>query len=130
MSFETAVAAIVLRALLPMVKNTYIGLSCIDEVILDSARGIGLTWRQTLIHIRFPNAYPAIFAGVKFAAIIASSLAILTGMVVGVGDLGKLINVGLATFNTNITLAGAIPAMFIAIALDFSLSRIEKRLKD
>jgi len=79
--FTPAVIAIMLRALLPIVKNTYIGLSSIDPQLIDYAKGIGLTDWQINRHIRLPNASPPMFAGIKFAAILANSIAVLTAII-------------------------------------------------
>ena len=81
--FFPAVIAIMLRVLLPIVKNTYIGLFNVDPALLDSAKGIGMTDFQVLRYVRLPNAYPAIFAGIKFAAILANSIAVLTALIGG-----------------------------------------------
>jgi len=78
--FTPAVIAIVVRALLPIIKNTYIGLKDIDASVVSSARGLGLTEWQIIRYIRLPHSYPAMFAGMKFAAILANSIAILTAI--------------------------------------------------
>ena len=69
------------------------GLKNIDHTYIDSAQGIGLNEREILFYVRFPNAYPAIFAGVKFAAVIANSVAIITSLI-GAGGLGEFIYEG------------------------------------
>ena len=125
--FRPAIFAIILRIILPLFKNAYTGLRDIDFIYIDSARGIGLNQIEILRYIRFPNAYPAIFAGVKFAAVIANSVAILTSLI-GAGGLGELIFEGLTNFHIPRVLTGAIPAMIIAILLDLSFSLIEKRI--
>jgi osmoprotectant transport system permease protein len=125
--FIPAVIAIMLRVLLPIIKNTYIGLFNVDPAVLDSAKGIGMTEVQVLRYVRLPNAYPAIFAGIKFAAILANSIAVLTALIGG-GGLGSMIFEGLTNFNTTKILAGTLPVIVIALFLDFSFSRIEHRL--
>ena len=85
--FKPAIFAIILRIILPLFKNAYTGLKNIDDVYIDSARGIGLNKREILFYVRFPSVYPAIFAGIKFAAVIANSVAIITSLI-GVGGLG------------------------------------------
>lgn len=125
--FIPAVIAIMLRALLPIIKNTYIGLSTIDQSLIDYAKGVGLTDWQINRHIRFPNAYPAIFAGIKFAAILANSIAVLTA-IIGSGGLGELVFEGLISFNASILLSGALPAIALALLIDFSFSAMERRL--
>ncbi|AIF69526.1 Osmoprotection protein (proW-1) [Palaeococcus pacificus DY20341] len=125
--FTPAVFAIFLRALLPIVKNTYIGLSKVDESMIDAAKGLGLTEWQIIRHIRFPHAYPAMFAGIKFAAILANSIAILTA-IIGSGGLGSLVFEGLASFNMDKILAGALPAIVLAILIDVSFTVIERKI--
>jgi osmoprotectant transport system permease protein len=125
--FKPAIFAIILRIILPLFKNTFTGLKDVDFVYIDSARGIGLNKIEILRYIRFPHAFPAIFAGIKFAAVIANSVAILTSLI-GAGGLGELIFEGLTNFNIPKVLTGAIPAMIIAILLDLSFSFIEKRI--
>ena len=125
--FTPALIAILLRALLPIIKNTYIGLSNIDPSLIDYAQGVGLTNWQIHRYIRLPNAYPAMFAGIKFAAILANSIAILTA-IIGSGGLGELVFEGLIAFNTQKLLSGAIPAIILAVLIDISFSLLEKKL--
>ena len=124
--FKPAIFAIILRILLPLFKNTYTGLKNIDEAYIDSAQGIGLSEREILLYVRFPNAYPAIFAGIKFAAVIANSVAIITSLI-GAGGLGEFIYEGLTNLNMSKVLRGAIPAIIIAFLLDISFTFIEKK---
>ncbi len=124
--FKPAIFAIILRIILPLFKNTYTGLKNIDDAYIDSAKGIGLNEREILIYVRFPNAYPAIFAGVKFAAVIANSVAIITSLI-GAGGLGEFIYEGLSNLNMSKVLRGAIPAIIIAVLLDVGFTFIEKK---
>jgi len=124
--FKPAIFAIILRIILPLFKNTYTGLKNIDDAYIDSAKGIGLNEREILIYVRFPNAYPAIFAGVKFAAVIANSVAIITSLI-GAGGLGEFIYEGLTNLNMSKVLRGAIPAIIIAVLLDIGFTFIEKK---
>ncbi len=125
--FAPAIVVIVLRALLPIIKNTYVGLSSVDREYIESARGIGLSDWQIIWHIRFPNAWPAFFAGVKFSSIMANSVAILTAYI-GTGGFGSVIRSGFSNFNTPKILAGVLPVMGIAIATDLALSWMEGRV--
>jgi osmoprotectant transport system permease protein len=125
--FTPAVVAIMLRALLPIIKNTYIGLSNVDPALIDYAEGVGLSQWQIHRHIRLPNAYPAMFAGIKFAGILANSIAVLTAFI-GSGGLGEIIFQGLIGYNTSTLLAGAIPAILLAILIDVSFSMLEKKV--
>lgn len=125
--FTPALFAIFLRALLPIVKNTYVGLSEVDEAMIDAAEGIGLTEWEIIHHVRFPHAYPAMFAGIKFAAVLANSIVILTA-IIGSGGLGRLVFEGLASFNTDKILAGSIPAILMAVFIDVGFSYVEKKI--
>ncbi len=125
--FIPALIAIMLRALLPIIKNTYIGLTNVDPALIDYANGIGLSEWQIQRYIRFPNAYPAMFAGIKFAAILANSIAVLTAFI-GSGGLGEIIFQGLIGYNTSTLLAGSIPAVMLAICIDHSFTLIEKQI--
>jgi len=126
--FLPGIVAIVLGSILPIIKNMYIGLTKTNPALIDSGRGMGLTDLQLVRYIRLPLAYPAIFAGLKFSAIIANGIAVLTA-IIGSGGLGRIIFEGLASFNVNKTLSGAIPAILIALSLDLIFSIAEKKLK-
>ncbi|NMC59273.1 MAG: ABC transporter permease [Candidatus Methanofastidiosa archaeon] len=126
--FMPGIIAIVLGSILPIIKNMYIGLAKTDPTLIDSGKGMGLTDIQIVRYIRLPLAYPAIFAGLKFSAIIANGIAVLTA-IIGSGGLGRIIFEGLASFNISKTLSGAIPAILIALSLDLLFSFAEKKLK-
>lgn len=126
--FVPGIVAIVLGSIVPIVKNMYVGLSKTDIALVDTGKGIGLTDLQIIRYVRLPLAYPAIFAGLKFSAIIANGIAVLTA-IIGSGGLGRILFEGLASFNINKTLSGAIPAILIALSLDMIFSIAEKKLK-
>jgi osmoprotectant transport system permease protein len=124
--FTPAIIAIILRALLPIIKNTYIGLSSIDRNLIEFAHGLGLTDYQILINIRIPNSYPAIFAGLKFSFILANGIAIITAFI-GSGGYGDVIFMNI---NRNLiaVFIYIIPVVLIAILFDIFLTKLEKRL--
>jgi len=126
--FLPGIVAIVLGSIVPIVKNMYVGLAKTDAELIDTGKGMGLTDFQVVRYVRLPLAYPAIFAGLKFSAIIANGIAVLTA-IIGSGGLGRIIFEGLASFNINKTLSGAIPAILIALSLDIIFSMAEKKLK-
>lgn len=126
--FLPGIVAIVLGSIVPIVKNMYVGLAKTDTELIDTGKGMGLTDFQIVRYVRLPLAYPAIFAGLKFSAIIANGIAVLTA-IIGSGGLGRIIFEGLASFNINKTLSGAIPAILIALSLDIIFSMAEKKLK-
>ncbi|MGL6108056.1 ABC transporter permease/substrate-binding protein [Romboutsia sp.] len=121
---KPAIFAVVIYSLLPIVKNTYIGLSSIDPVILESANGIGLTRNQTLFKIQLPLALPIIMAGIRISSVTAVGLMTLAAFI-GAGGLGYLVFSGVQTVNTAMILQGAIPSCILALIVDFIFSKIE-----
>ncbi|EPE61106.1 binding--dependent transport system inner membrane component family protein [Exiguobacterium sp. S17] len=122
-----AIIMVVLYSLLPIVKNTYTGLSSIPGDTLESAKGIGLTDRQILSKIQLPLALPIIMAGIRISAVTAVGLMTISAFV-GAGGLGYLVFAGIQTVNNNQILAGAIPAGLLALLIDFIVSRIEYKV--
>jgi len=121
---KPAIFTVVIYSLLPIVKNTYIGISSIDPVVLESAKGIGLTRNQTLFKIQFPLALPIIMGGVRISAVTAVGLMTLAAFI-GAGGLGYLVFSGVQTVNNNMILAGAIPSCILALLVDYIFSQIE-----
>ena len=111
---KPAIFMVVVYSLLPIVKNTYIGITSIDPVVLESAKGIGLTRNQTLFKIQFPLALPIIMGGVRISAVTAVGLMTLAAFI-GAGGLGYLVFSGVQTVNNNMILAGAIPSCIILL---------------
>ncbi len=95
--------------------------------MLDAGYGIGLTEGQVLRYLRFPMAYPAIFAGIRFSAVLANSMVVLTA-IIGSGGLGTIVFEGLASMSMIKILSGAIPAILIGIGMDGIFASIEKRV--
>jgi glycine betaine/choline ABC-type transport system substrate-binding protein/ABC-type proline/glycine betaine transport system permease subunit len=120
-----AVVALFLYALLPILRNTAIGLFSIDPLLKKVATGIGLTRWQRLRYIEIPLAMPTIFAGIKTAAVINIGTATLAAFI-GAGGLGEFIVTGLALNNTTMILRGAIPAALLAIIVEFLFEVAEK----
>jgi osmoprotectant transport system permease protein len=125
---RTAIVALVLYALLPILRNTYVGLTTIDPAILESAEAMGMTRRQILFRVRFPLALSVILAGIRTATILTIGVATIAAAI-GAGGLGSFIFRGVALVNDALLLAGAIPAALLAILADFLLGLIERRLK-
>ena len=119
-----AVTTVVLYSLLPIVKNTFTALTNIDENMLEAARGMGLTKRQTLIKIKIPVSLPLIMSGVRISAVTSVGLMTLAAFI-GAGGLGYLVFTGVQTVNNNMILAGAIPACVLALIIDFIFGKIE-----
>jgi osmoprotectant transport system permease protein len=122
---KPAIVALMLYAFLPIIRNTYTGITQVDESITDAARGMGMSGRQILLKVELPLAMPVILAGIRTATVINVGVATLAAYIAA-GGLGEFIFGGIALNNTNMILAGAIPAALLAILLDFLLSIIQK----
>lgn len=120
-----AIAALFLYALLPIIRNTYTGIREVDVAIVDAARGMGMTNRQILQKVQLPLAMPVILAGIRTATVINVGVATLAAYIAA-GGLGEFIFGGIALNNTNMILAGAIPAALLAILFDFLLSLLQR----
>ncbi|MDR4948183.1 ABC transporter permease/substrate-binding protein [Neobacillus cucumis] len=122
-----AIVMVVLYSLLPIVKNTYTGLTNIDKDILEAAKGIGLTKGQTMKKVQLPLAFPMIMAGIRISAVTAVGLMTIAAFV-GAGGLGYLVFSGVQTVDNNMILAGAIPACILALLIDFVVGKLESKL--
>ncbi|AOV06622.1 ABC transporter permease [Sporosarcina ureilytica] len=124
---KTALIALIIYALLPIVRNTYTGLTSADESIIEAGRGMGMTPFQILKKIEFPIALPVIMAGIRTATVLTVGIATLATFV-GAGGLGDVIYRGLQSYNNSLVLAGALPVACLAILFDFLLKWIEKKV--
>jgi osmoprotectant transport system permease protein len=122
-----AILALALYALLPLIRNTYVGIQSVDPAVVEAGRGMGLTDRQLLFQVELPLALGVIIAGVRVATVISVGLATIAAAI-GAGGLGEYIFRGLAMVNNQVILAGAIPAAAMALLADVSLGWLEKRL--
>ena len=125
---RTAIVALVLYALLPILRNTYVGLTNIDPSILQAAEAMGMTDTQILWRVRFPLALSVILAGIRTATIITIGVATIAAAI-GAGGLGTFIFRGVAMVSDAVILAGAIPAALLALIADGLLALLERRLK-
>jgi osmoprotectant transport system permease protein len=123
-----AIVALVLYALLPIVRNTYTGIMAIDPAVKEAALGMGMTDRELLTQVELPLSAPFMLAGIRIATVTAVGVATIAAAV-GAGGLGELIFRGVAMVNDQLILAGAIPAALLAIAADVLLGAVEKRLR-
>lgn len=124
---NTAIIALTIYALLPMVRNTYTGIVNIDEKIIEAARGMGSTDWQILFKIKLPLAFPVIMSGLR--NMVTMTIA-LTGIAsfIGAGGLGVAIYRGITTNNMAMTISGSILIAIIALILDFLIGRLEKNI--
>jgi osmoprotectant transport system permease protein len=125
---RTAIVALVLYALLPILRNTYVGLTGIDPAILDAAEAMGMTTTQILLRVRLPLALSVILAGIRTATVITIGVATIAAAI-GAGGLGTFIFRGVAMVSDSVILAGAIPAALLALFADLLLGLLERRLK-
>ncbi len=122
---STAIFMVVLYSLLPILKNTYTGLSNINRDTLEAARGIGMKNSQILMKVQIPLALPVIMAGVRISSVTAVGLMTIAAYI-GADVLGTLVISGIQTDNSAMILAGAIPACILALSMDFFMSKVEK----
>ena len=125
---RTAIVALALYALLPILRNTYVGLTSIDPAVLESAEAMGMTFTQILLRVRLPLALAFILAGIRTATIITIGVATIAAAI-GAGGLGTFIFRGVALVSDTLLLAGAIPAALLAILADLLLGFLERRLR-
>ncbi|MFQ4144699.1 ABC transporter permease [Chlorogloeopsis sp. ULAP02] len=123
-----AIVALALYSFLPIIRNTYTGITSVDPAIREAGRGMGMTDRQLLLQVEIPLAMGVILAGVRVATVIAIGVATIAAAI-GAGGLGELIFRGISTVNDQLILAGAIPAAVIALVADLGIGWIEKNLK-
>jgi osmoprotectant transport system permease protein len=122
---STAIVALALYALLPILRNTSTGIIEVDPAVVESAIGMGMTPRQVLWQVQLPLAAPVLLAGVRVATAMCIGVATVAAAI-GAGGLGVFIFRGLAMVNNQVILAGAIPAAGIAIAVDSGLGYFQK----
>lgn len=126
--FKTVVVGLFLYSLLPIVKNTYVGIKEVDESVVEAGIGNGMTSLQLLAKIQLPLSVPFLMAGLRLAAVIAISVATI-GPYIGADGLGREIVSGISLQSDVKIYAGAIPATLLAIIADFILGQVEKRTK-
>jgi osmoprotectant transport system permease protein len=122
-----AIFALALYALLPVVRNTYVGITGISEPVREAAVAMGLTSRQLLWQVELPLASPVILAGIRVATVITIGVATIAAAI-GAGGLGEFIFRGIAMVDNGVILAGAIPAALMALLADLLLGGVEKLL--
>ena len=118
-----AVIALVLYALLPIVRNTAAGLAGVDRAVIDAARGMGLTRHQLFWQIELPLALPVLLAGLRIVVVQTIGLAVVAALI-GAGGLGTFVFEGLGQYALDLVLLGALPAIFLALAADFVLQTL------
>jgi osmoprotectant transport system permease protein len=125
---RTALVALTLYAILPVLRNTVVGISGVDPAVREAGRGLGMTDGQLLRRVELPLAASVILAGVRLATVIGIGLATIAAAI-GAGGLGVFIFRGVAMVDNRTILAGALPAAALALAADGILGAIEHRLR-
>lgn len=123
----TVVIGLLLYSLLPVVLNTYVGLSEVDPILKEVASGMGMTRIERLRQVELPLAFPMIFTGIRIATVTAISVAVFAASVGG-GGLGSIINRGIKISDMNLIISGTAALMVMAIVFDGGMGLIEKRL--
>ena len=124
---RTALVALTLYALLPVLRNTVVGIAGVDPAVREAGRGLGMTDAQLLRRVELPLAASVILAGVRLATVIGIGLATIAAAI-GAGGLGVFIFRGVAMVDNRTILAGALPAAALALAADAILGAVERRL--
>lgn len=123
----TAITALVVYALLPIVRNTYAGIAGVDPAVREAGRGMGMTDGELLRLVELPLAAGVILAGVRIATVVSVGIATIAAAI-GAGGLGVYIFRGVATVDDTLILAGAIPAALLALLADALLGLAERKL--
>lgn len=123
----TAVIALSIYALLPMIRNTHTGIMNVDHGVVDAAVAMGSTRLQTLFKVKLPLAMPVIFTGIRSMVIMTIALAGIASFI-GAGGLGVAIYRGITTNNNAMTIAGSLLIAFLALIVDFALGLFEKKI--
>jgi osmoprotectant transport system permease protein len=124
---RNAIIALVAYSLLPIVRNTYTGITGVDPAVREAARGMGMTDGQLLRLVELPLAAPVMLAGVRVAAVIGVGITTIAAAI-GAGGLGVFIFRGLSMVDNGVIMAGAVPAALLALLVDGGLHLIERKL--
>jgi osmoprotectant transport system permease protein len=124
---HTAILSLVLYSLLPILRNTIVGINNVEAPVREAAVAMGMTDGQLLRMVELPLAAPTILAGIRIAVVTNIGTAVIAA-VIGGGGLGELIFRGIASVNTLEILAGAVPAALLALIADAGMSALERKL--
>ena len=122
-----AIIALFLYSLMPILRNTYVGLMGVNPDTIDSARGLGMTNLQLILKVDIPLAMPVIMAGIRLSAIYVIAWATLASYI-GAGGLGDFIFNGLSLYQTDLIFGGTIPVIILALLTDYLLGKLERKL--
>lgn len=119
-----AIIALFIYSLLPILRNTYLGMEDVNPSLIDAAKGMGLTGWQSIIKVELPMAAPVIMAGIRLSATYVIAWAALASYI-GAGGLGDFIFNGLNLYRTDLILGGSIPVIILALIVDWLLGKLE-----
>lgn len=122
------ITALAIYSLLPLMRNTYVGITEVDSALKEAAMGMGATKAQLLWKVELPLAFPVIMAGLRTVTVLTVGITTM-GALVGAGGLGVLVFKGMQTMNNRVLLAGTIPVALLAVILDQLLGMIERKLR-
>lgn len=121
-----AIIALFLYSLMPIMRNTYVGLIDVNPDTIDSARGLGMTKMQLILKVDIPLAMPVIMSGIRLSAIYVIAWATLASYI-GAGGLGDFIFNGLSLYQPDLIFGGTIPVIILALLADYLLGQLEKK---
>lgn len=121
-----AIIALFLYSLMPIMRNTYVGLTDVNPDTIDSARGLGMTKMQLILKVDIPLAMPVIMSGIRLSAIYVIAWATLASYI-GAGGLGDFIFNGLSLYQPDLIFGGTIPVIILALLADYLLGQLEKK---
>ncbi|MFB9770569.1 ABC transporter permease [Lactiplantibacillus modestisalitolerans] len=119
-----AIIALFIYSLLPILRNTYLGMEDVEPALIDAAKGMGMTGWQSIIKVEVPMAAPVIMSGVRLSATYVIAWAALASYI-GAGGLGDFIFNGLNLYRTDLILGGSIPVIILALIVDWLLGKLE-----
>ena len=122
-----AIVALFIYSLLPILRNTYIGMNGVDINLRDAGKGMGMTNFQMIRNVELPQAAPVIMAGIRLSGVYVISWAALASYI-GAGGLGDFIFNGLNLFIPSLIIGGTIPVTLLALLADFGLGKLEKKV--
>lgn len=128
LGFKTVVVGLFMYSLLPIIRNTYIGLREVDPSITEAGIGVGMTMTQLLLKVQLPLSVPFLLAGIRVAAVIAIGVATLAPFVGGDGLGGDILS-GINSRNANKIYSGALVAALLSVLADWSLGKLQYRLE-
>lgn len=122
-----SIVALFIYSLLPILRNTYIGMSKVNRNLVDAAKGMGMTTMQSILQVEIPMAMPIIMSGIRLSTVYVISWSTLASYI-GAGGLGDFIFNGLNLYNPSLIIGGTIPVTILAILADYLLGKLEKHI--